>query len=88
MVSGPRIGHRSALVCPAHKEPNQFNLFRSSSLGALALLGTSLGAIVCHLIWDSWNDAVPAMITASLSSYVAWANREPLLQLLGLGGVI
>ncbi|SDK99980.1 DoxX-like family protein [Aliiruegeria lutimaris] len=49
------------------------------SLGAAALLGTSLGAIGCHLIWDTWKDGVPAMITATLSALVLWSGREVVL---------
>ena len=41
-------------------------------LGAAALLATSIGAIFCHLIFDTWKDAVPAMITAALSTFVLW----------------
>jgi hypothetical protein len=55
-------------------------------LGALALLGTSLGAIGCHLIWDTWKDGVPAMITGLLSAYVLWSGRDPLLSVLCLSG--
>lgn len=53
------------------------------TLGALALLSTSVGAIGCHLIWDSWKDGVPAMITATLSATLAWSGRTALLGLLG-----
>jgi hypothetical protein len=52
-------------------------------LGALALLGTSLGAIACHLIFDSWKDGVPAMITATLSAFVLWSGLDKLLGLIG-----
>jgi hypothetical protein len=52
-------------------------------LGALTLLGTSVGAIFCHLVWDTWKDGVPAMITGMLSAYVAWVNRSSLLALIG-----
>jgi hypothetical protein len=55
-------------------------------LGALALLGTSLGAIGCHLIWDTWRDGVPAMITGTLSAFVFWSGCDPLLSVLGLSG--
>ncbi|GAB5487493.1 MAG: hypothetical protein Pars2KO_10630 [Parasphingorhabdus sp.] len=58
------------------------------TMGALALLGTSLGAIVCHLIWDTWKDGIPAMITGILSGYVSWTAREPLLEFLGASGLI
>ncbi|WP_424939051.1 DoxX family protein [Aliiroseovarius sp. S253] len=52
-------------------------------LGALALLGTSLGAIACHLIFDSWKDGVPAMITATLSAFILWSGLDKLLGLIG-----
>ena len=48
-------------------------------LGAAALLGTSLGAIGCHLIWDTWKDGVPAIITATLSALVLWSGRDVVL---------
>jgi hypothetical protein len=54
------------------------------TLGALALLGTSVGAIGCHLIWDTWKDGVPAMITGTLALIVAWSGRGALLTFLGL----
>lgn len=43
------------------------------TLGALALLGTSIGAVGCHLIWDTWKEGVPAMITSILSAVVVWS---------------
>lgn len=46
-------------------------------LGAAALLATSIGAIFCHLIFDTWKDGVPAMITAALSTLAlsqGWSN--------------
>lgn len=52
--------------------------------GALALLGTSLGAIFCHLRFDTWKQGVPAMITGSLSALVAWQGHGALLDVLGL----
>lgn len=55
------------------------------TLGALALLGTSTGAIACHLIWDSWKEGVPAMITGTLSATVAWSGRDALFTLVGWG---
>lgn len=54
------------------------------TLGALALLGTSVGAIGCHLIWDTWKDGVPAMVTGTLSAIVAWSGRAAGLSFLGL----
>ncbi|WP_299425121.1 DoxX family protein [uncultured Shimia sp.] len=53
-------------------------------LGALALLGTSIGAIGCHLIWDTWKDGIPAMITGTLSAIVAWSGKGALLVFIGL----
>ena len=54
------------------------------TLGALALLGTSVGAIGCHLIWDTWKDGIPAMITGTLSAIVAWSGMPALIGVLGL----
>ena len=53
------------------------------ALGALALFGTSIGAIGCHLIWDTWKDGVPAMITATLSAVLLWHSRGLFAALLG-----
>ncbi len=54
------------------------------ALGAVAILGTSIGAIFCHLIWDTWKDGVPAMITTVLSALVAYSGRETLFGLVGV----
>ena len=48
------------------------------SLGALLLAVVSIGAIFFHLRFDSWQAGIPAMVTLSLSSYVAY----PLIALL------
>ena len=56
----------------------------TGTLGALALLFTSVGAIGCHLIWDTWKEGVPAMITGTLSAIVAWSGKGTLLASLGL----
>ncbi|MGF1729095.1 DoxX family protein [Photobacterium kasasachensis] len=45
-------------------------------LGALALVGTSMGAIVCHLRFDTWKDGIPAMITLVLSSMVVYFSSS------------
>ncbi|MGR5147902.1 DoxX family protein [Photobacterium alginatilyticum] len=45
------------------------------ALGALALVGTSMGAIVCHLRFDTWKDGIPAMIFLVLSSAVVYATQ-------------
>lgn len=54
------------------------------TLGALALLGTSIGAIGCHLIWDTWKDGIAAMVTGVLSASVVWSGKASLLAFLGL----
>lgn len=51
-------------------------------LGALAILGTSIGAMGFHLKYDTWKDGVPSMITLVLSAYLAWSIRSPLLELI------
>ena len=52
------------------------------ALGALALAGTSVGAIGCHLIFDTWKQGVPAFITLTLSSTVVWVSKDQLLAFL------
>ena len=52
------------------------------ALGAAALLATSVGAIFCHLVFDTWKDGVPAMITAGLSAFVLWNNWSGISSLL------
>ncbi len=51
-------------------------------LGALALLGTSIGALGCHLIFDTWKDGVPAMVTGVLSAIVLWNGKDLILGVL------
>lgn len=46
-------------------------------LGGLALLGTSLGAIVCHLAWGTWKEGVPAI--ATLSAILLWPGHGAVL---------
>ncbi|EAS43089.1 hypothetical protein C9J48_13300 [Photobacterium profundum] len=41
-------------------------------LGAMALLGTSLGAIYFHLRFDTWKDGIPAVMTLILSGVVVF----------------
>ena len=48
-------------------------------LGGLALLGTSLGAIVCHLAWDTWKEVVPAMATATHPAILLWPGHGAVL---------
>ncbi|MEH6584417.1 MAG: DoxX family protein [Halioglobus sp.] len=40
--------------------------------GILALLGTSAGAIFCHLYFDTWKDGIPAMFTLTFSIVVLY----------------
>jgi uncharacterized membrane protein YphA (DoxX/SURF4 family) len=42
--------------------------------GALALICTSVGAICCHLYFDTWKDGIPAMITLILSGLVLYGK--------------
>ncbi|SLN58709.1 hypothetical protein TRL7639_03254 [Falsiruegeria litorea R37] len=51
-------------------------------LGAMALLATSIGAVGCHLIFDTWKQGVPAMITGTLSAVIFWNSKELILGLL------
>ena len=57
------------------------------AFGALALLGTSTGAVFCHLYFDTWKEGVPAMITGTLSAFIVWTNRALILDFLGFSGV-
>lgn len=43
-------------------------------IGALALFGASAGAIVFHLRFDTWKDAIPAMVTLVLSGIVVYSK--------------
>ncbi|MBY5992227.1 DoxX family protein [Ferrimonas balearica] len=47
--------------------------------GIAALLLTSLGALFCHLRFDSWRNGIPAMITAALSALVLTPALIPYL---------
>ena len=65
--------------------------FQGSALGiigALALLGTSIAALFFHFVFDTWKDAIPAMITFSLSAFVVWTARHPLLAMLGVPDLV
>jgi uncharacterized membrane protein YphA (DoxX/SURF4 family) len=44
----------------------------SLHLGALLLAVVSIGAIFFHMRFDTWQAGIPAMVTLSLSSYVAY----------------
>jgi hypothetical protein len=52
------------------------------------ILAISLGAIACHFIRGTWRDAVPALITAPLSAFVAGPSRKPLLEVLSMTGLL
>ena len=43
-------------------------------VSALALFGTSAGAICCHLYFDTWKDGIPAIVTLTLSGFVLYAK--------------
>jgi len=47
-------------------------------IGPLALFGASLGAICCHLRFDTWKAGIPAMITLSLSGIVVFIRYNTL----------
>jgi hypothetical protein len=51
-------------------------------IGALALVVISIGAIACHLLFDSWKDGIPAMITFTFAAILAWTNRASLISVL------
>lgn len=52
------------------------------AVGALAILGTSIGALGFHFKYDTWKDGVPSMITFALSAFLAWNIRTPFLEFL------
>ena len=54
------------------------------TIGALTLLVTSVGAIGCHLIWDSWKEGIAAMVSGVLSALVVWSGKASLFILFGL----
>jgi len=49
------------------------------SIGALAIFFTSVGALYFHFRFDTWKDAVPAMITLTLSGVVILSDEDHLL---------
>ncbi|WP_282121248.1 DoxX family protein [Ruegeria atlantica] len=51
-------------------------------LGAVALLCTSVGAIFCHLVFDTWKQGIPATITGTLSAFVLRIEYTKLLDVL------
>ena len=40
--------------------------------GAGAILFTSIGAIACHLWFDTWKEGIPAMVTLTLSAFILY----------------
>lgn len=52
------------------------------TIGALAIAGTSAGAIFFHLVYDTWKDGIPATVTLILSTFLVWTNRGTLLDYL------
>ncbi|WP_419833003.1 DoxX family protein [Endozoicomonas atrinae] len=51
-------------------------------IGALAIFTTSLGAIICHLIFDTWKDGIPAMVTFLLTGYLLSTDWEVFMSLV------
>ena len=52
-------------------------------LGAGAILATSVGAIFCHFVWDTWKDGVPAMATGAISGALVFFQRDLVLAVIG-----
>lgn len=52
------------------------------SVGAMAILLTSLGAIYFHLRFDGFKDAIPAIVTMSLSMALLVLNRAVIIALI------
>lgn len=53
--------------------------FQGSLLGAIGaglILVTSLGAIFFHFVYDTWKEAVPALITAPMSAFALKKRRK------------
>ena len=51
-------------------------------LGAVGICATSLGALFCHLKFDTFKDGIPATITLALSSILIYANAQLAYQYL------
>ena len=58
-----------------------FNYEILNGLGALSLAMTSLGAIYFHLRFDTFKDAIPAIVTLMLSAILIVSNQA-LIQLV------
>jgi hypothetical protein len=58
-----------------------FNYEILNGLGALSLAMTSLGAIYFHLRFDTFKDAIPAIVTLMLSAILI-ASNQALIQLV------
>ncbi|AML53374.1 hypothetical protein RC74_20835 [Falsihalocynthiibacter arcticus] len=65
-------------------EPVYTYALRDGIEDSLALLGTSTGALGCHLIFDTWKQGMPAMLTGTLSAIVLWSSKDFILSSLGL----
>ncbi|MBW3141524.1 DoxX family protein [Ferrimonas balearica] len=55
---------------------------QAAALGAVSLCLTSLGAIAFHLRFDTWTNAIPALVTAGLSAILcidAWPTLAAML---------
>ena len=58
-----------------------FNYEILNGFGALSLAMTSLGAIYFHLKFDTFKDAIPAIVTLMLSAILI-ASNQALIQLV------
>ena len=46
--------------------------------GVGALMATSAGAICCHVYFDTWKDAIPAIVTLTLSGILLYTKLTTL----------
>ncbi|KOO13444.1 hypothetical protein AKJ18_18885 [Vibrio xuii] len=48
-------------------------------IGAAGIAFTSVGAMFFHFRFDTWRDAIPSMVTMSLSAVLLFENRTVLM---------
>lgn len=48
-------------------------------IGATGIAFTSVGAMFFHFRFDTWRDAIPSMVTLSLSAVLLFENRTVLM---------
>lgn len=60
---------------------NSFLLARDdlNVIGATGIAFTSVGAMFFHFRFDTWRDAIPSMVTMSLSAVLLFENRTVLM---------